>query len=332
MDSSPIQIPDAINCSELKNFTQVPNDLLRNPEISGKAKALLCLLLSNKEGWHSYITSIKNMMKEKESAILSAINELEQHHYLRRVRYRDKQSKTWKGSFWAYTDTPNVFNMEEQAAILNKYGYELVVYQMENPHRENPHVGNPHVGNQGLIILNNNNTNNNNTKLNYIPPTSQVGGECIKSNNKKPSRKELSKQYIPLARYLYDIVRTNRNIEFKPAQIESWAYNICQLIEINGIEPRRIRAALRWYKNHIGEPYVPVIASGQSLRDKFLNLESAMVRENNPPPKNINLPICPNGWKFGSCDEERVGCINCEQDSYKLFLQCKAHRKHLSNT
>ena len=42
-------LPDAINCSITKEFTQIPNDLLRNPEISGKAKSILFLLLSKRK-------------------------------------------------------------------------------------------------------------------------------------------------------------------------------------------------------------------------------------------------------------------------------------------
>ncbi len=60
------QLPDAINCSITKEFTHAPNELLRNPDRSSKAKALLCLLLSNKGGWKSYFTTIGQMMKERE--------------------------------------------------------------------------------------------------------------------------------------------------------------------------------------------------------------------------------------------------------------------------
>jgi hypothetical protein len=70
-------ISDAINCSVTKDFTQVPNELLRNPEMSWKSKGLLCLLLSNKEGWRTYIKTITKMGRDGETSVISGIQELE---------------------------------------------------------------------------------------------------------------------------------------------------------------------------------------------------------------------------------------------------------------
>lgn len=170
---------DAINCSMSKEFTQIPNDLLRNPEISGKAKSIQCILLSNKDGWKSYINGLKNFMSEGETAIRSGLGELEQHGYLKRIRYRNKETKQWVGSFWAYTDTPSHFNIEEQKQQLEEQGLEMYLKE-ENPDVENPDVGNSDVENPGLIILNRNNikkekdqsstSENNKNKYKITPP------------------------------------------------------------------------------------------------------------------------------------------------------------------
>ena len=45
----------------------------------------------------------------------------------------------------------------------------------------------------------------------------------------------------------------------------------------------RIIKALDWYGEHIGEPYIPVIQSGDSLRTKFTNLENAMSKQEKKP-------------------------------------------------
>lgn len=147
-------IYDGINFSTTKEFTQIPNELLRNPEISGKAKALLCLLLSNREGWKSYIITIQKMMKEGEVAIRAAISELEKFGYLLRLKYRDKETKVWKGSFWAYTDLPNEFQITNQLDFLDQNGWEIPDLQ-----NENPHVGSLDRGNPGLKRLINKNSN-----------------------------------------------------------------------------------------------------------------------------------------------------------------------------
>src|SRR4030042_2285510 len=119
------ELPDAINCSIHNNFTQVPNQLIRNPEITAKAKTILSILLSNKEGWHTYIHNLKQMMKEGISGIETGLTELTKYNYLLRVRYRNKITKRWIGSFWAYTDEPGNFNIIDHIKLLDEKGLEI---------------------------------------------------------------------------------------------------------------------------------------------------------------------------------------------------------------
>jgi len=159
------KIPDAIHCGVSKEFTQVPKSLLRNPLITGKAKAILCLLLSNKEGWYSCVPSIVSMMKEGDGSVRAGIAELEKHEYLQRVKYRDKKSKTWQGSFWAYTDQPGKFDMEEQLNVLDQENMEACI--LKNPDMENPDMENSRV----IIIYNNNNKKNLLPAAEHITPS-----------------------------------------------------------------------------------------------------------------------------------------------------------------
>ncbi len=155
---NPIRIPDAVNCTASSNFTQIPNDMLRNPELSAKAKGILCLLLSNREGWSSYITTIMNMMSDGETAIRSGLAELEEAGYLIRLRYREKKSKVSRGMVWCYTDYPYEFNLEQVRSVLNKY--DLEIYQNKN---EIATLGKPKSGFSTSGKPPSNNTNNNNT-------------------------------------------------------------------------------------------------------------------------------------------------------------------------
>jgi hypothetical protein len=156
MERTKNRLPDAVNCSSSTNFTQVSNFLLRNPELSSKAKTVLCILLSNQNGWKSYFTSILSMMKEGESALRSGLKELENYGYLLRIKYRCKKSKIIKGSFWAYTDNPNDFNLQYHLGILDEKSLETIDTQ---PRGGNPREDNPRVDNQALIILSNKKTN-----------------------------------------------------------------------------------------------------------------------------------------------------------------------------
>ena len=217
-----ILIPDAINCSIQKDFTQIPNAFIRNPDISMKAKIILCILLGNKKGWHSYITGIKRMLKEGTSTIKTGVKELEKNHYLLRIRFREKNTKIWRGSFWAYTDIQNTFDIQETVKYLNSKNLECIVNkevypQVKNLQVDKPTVDNLLVDNQPLTILNNNKSNINKTitsaeidKTKKITPTdfdifwklyprktdkgkalTKWNTICNKNNKDKPTLKEI---------------------------------------------------------------------------------------------------------------------------------------------
>ncbi|HUX57833.1 MAG TPA: hypothetical protein VMV77_12720 [Bacteroidales bacterium] len=252
-----LNLPDAINCSISKNFTQVPTKLLRDPNVTSKAKAYLCLLLSNKDGWSSHVTMIQTMVKEKMDAIQSGLQELEGLGYLMRIKYRDKKTKIWKGSFWAYTDHPGKFNVEEQLKILDKIGCEP---QPGFPRLDYPDLGYPRLDNPAYNNINTNNTNNK------------------KINNTLSPTQEKNKIYLPLAKYLYKIISSSKNVKYNLGQIKPWANEIRKLSETNKVSYERIEKALQWYEKNIGGQYIPVILSGTSLREKFVKLEDAMKR------------------------------------------------------
>lgn len=266
--SEKLNLPDAINCSLTKNFTQVPNDLLRNPNITSKAKAILCLLLSNKEGWHSHLNVIRTMIREGPDAIQSGLQELEKHGYLFRSRYRDKKTKVWKGSFWAYTDIPGQFNVEEQLRILTNEGLEP---QPGFPDMGYPHLAYPQLENPDLNNINDKKTNKEKRNISSI--------------------KERNGTYLPLAKYLFNIIRTKKNIRGTPLQVDAWADEIRKLIENNEVSYKRVQQALQWYKRNIGGQYIPVIESGQALRNKFIKLEDAMDREKRFTPDKPKYKI-----------------------------------------
>jgi len=282
-------LPDIINKSSTVNFTQIPNELLRDPSLSFKAKGILCLLLSNKEGWHSYLSTIQQMTCEGITAIRNGISELEKAGYLMKIQYREKQTKVRRGSVWVYTDLPgNFFNMEETLLFLEKKGLEAFILKKnlpENLNIENLNIGSLNIENQRLIILINKKTNNKNINiyLSDFEKSDNMNGENIPSINnkeKKPSIKERNKQYLPIVEKLSDIIQTTKNIKHTPDQLRSWANVIRQLVENNDVPPDRINTALDWYEEHVGEEYVPVIESGNSLREKFVKLENAMQRDN----------------------------------------------------
>ncbi|HSH52405.1 MAG TPA: hypothetical protein VK982_11845, partial [Bacteroidales bacterium] len=291
-----IRIPDIINKSTSKNFTRVPNDMPRNPNISYKAKGILTLLLSNKDGWQSHMSTLSKMSADGISSIKTGLQELEREGYLLRVKYRDKKKKRIRGSFWIYTDIPGQFeDLEETQQLLDSKG--MIVDWPENLKVENLKVenllqGNQQLENHSLKRISNKKTN---SKKTNTPDPSGSGESDIKRNpqdsKNNPSAKERNKKYLPLAKYLSKIVQKKQNIHHPLSQLKSWAEEIRKLHEINKVHPKRIKSALQWYKKNIGGQYVPVIESGASLRSKFVKLENAMKRgsqkqtNNHPKPK-----------------------------------------------
>lgn len=273
-----IRIPDAINCTPSNNFTQISNSVLRNPELSAKAKGILCLLLSNQDGWKSHVESICSMMADGETSIRSGLKELEQMGYLKRLTYRDKEKKARRGTLWCYTDVPGEFNLEREeiVGLLNRYGLEITPNYNESSISGKPKSGKPKFGKPST-----NNTIVNNTKDNIIL------SEKIPEEKDSLNSSNKNNEYIPFAEKLAAIIQTNKNIKVPPARLNNWASEIRKLSQVEGVAPVRIEKALDWYAKNIGGEYIPVIESGVSLRNKFIKLEEAMKRAGELPKNNL---------------------------------------------
>lgn len=102
-----------------------------------------------------------------------------------------------------------------------------------------------------------------------------------KESEEKPKKDKQIKieKYLPLAKYLYQIILTKKNVKRSLGQIKTWADQIRIMIEVENISYERIEKALQWYEKHIGEEYVVEIESGKSLREKFIRLETASTKE-----------------------------------------------------
>lgn len=107
------------------SFTTIPNNFLRDKNISFKAKGLFAYMFSMANGWNFTIRSISNQQNQGEQLIKSALNELKKNRY---VEYR--KFSTGKGEYYLDPE-PNV----------------------EKPHVEKPHQENPHVDIQPVLRI-----------------------------------------------------------------------------------------------------------------------------------------------------------------------------------
>lgn len=82
-----------------KGYTVINNHLLKNTDLSLKAKGLLCLMFSLPENWNFSTAGLTSIVKDGKVSVSSALKELEENKYLIRNPIRDD-----KGVFidWEY--------------------------------------------------------------------------------------------------------------------------------------------------------------------------------------------------------------------------------------
>lgn len=300
--------PDAVYADpNIINFTQIPNNLIEDPNLSWKGLGILVFLLKNKNksGWHTYTSSVIQAKKDKKDSVSSGLTELELLGYVLRFRYFDDKKKI-RGSFFAYTAHPFCFELKyitkwiknkgwgfSPSTINSKQIYEFITKKLKP---DFPVLGFPILGNPPLRIKNIKKERKNKKSISL-------------SERKKQNPSFKTSQII--SKRLALIVSSQKKINCN-SKISSWIKPIELLfsrdLKINGTSneeiKKRVISALVFYKDHIGEPYIPVIESGQSFREKFLKLENAMIRENQ------------NGYQNNSKKEENSNSLNQYDDHY----------------
>lgn len=153
-----------------KNYTQVSNTALRDPNLSLKAKGLYGIINSFLDipDFTLYKTYLETFCKEGRRSFQSSWDELKEHEYL--IQYKLKDEK----GCWIYE-------------------YELV----DDPHTrfadvDNADLDNPDVENVGAI----NNTNSNNTKPNNTKGNNTLSSSSINTAN--TPREESQVAVVPL--------------------------------------------------------------------------------------------------------------------------------------
>lgn len=70
-------------------YVSLPNDIVRNPSISGHAKAMFWYMASRPDGWVFHIKEIQNNFSEGRDRINKSISELVEHGYLEKDQIRE---------------------------------------------------------------------------------------------------------------------------------------------------------------------------------------------------------------------------------------------------
>lgn len=75
-----------------QQFAQIPNAWLRDESLSYRARGILAMLLSHREGWSIGIEDMTTG-SERKDAVRTAVRELEARGYLIRERIRDERGR-----------------------------------------------------------------------------------------------------------------------------------------------------------------------------------------------------------------------------------------------
>lgn len=79
-----------------KNYTVISNDILRNRNLSWKAKGMLCYMLSCDDSWKFSIRGLAEMSSDGISAVSSTLKELEDAGYYKKEKiYENGKIKEW---------------------------------------------------------------------------------------------------------------------------------------------------------------------------------------------------------------------------------------------
>jgi hypothetical protein len=102
-----------------KPYTRIDNDVIRNKNLSWKARGLLAYLLSHSEGYQVRIDTLHTFSKDGHGSTLSGIKELKKAGHMYFVKKQDPQTKQWLAGYWVISERseqPNTLTADNPKA------------------------------------------------------------------------------------------------------------------------------------------------------------------------------------------------------------------------
>lgn len=100
------------------------------------------------------------------------------------------------------------------------------------------------------------------------------------------SKSTVPQKYIKVATKLSKVIKVRHNVVTSKTTINTWAKTLQLLHTKDGVDTKRQKAAINWYKEATDTGYV--IQSATALRNKIISVESAMTRKDYNAPKDFD--------------------------------------------
>ena len=78
-----------VRIQKSKNYSIISNKIIRNKELSLKAKGLMTLILSLPDNWELSVNGLVKIVKESKNTVYSILKELNKKGYVERQVQRD---------------------------------------------------------------------------------------------------------------------------------------------------------------------------------------------------------------------------------------------------
>lgn len=108
-----------VKARRTSDFTQVPNEPLQRPDLSWKAKGLLCYLLSLHDDWVLHLSELPEHSTDGAASTRTAFKELQEAGYILSKKVRQTGSSLYGGWEHIVYDTPQAETAQNKQSTVN---------------------------------------------------------------------------------------------------------------------------------------------------------------------------------------------------------------------
>jgi hypothetical protein len=218
------------------HYTVLANAVLRDENLSFRARGILAAILSRPDNWKTTSESLARETKEGRTAILTALKELEKVGYMTRKKYQNEKGQwIWESLVYDKPQKPMDTEVSPESGF---------------PTTGNPPSDEPTTENGTLIEVTIKNERNEVTK------TSRTYGDEV----------------ISMSNLFADLIQNN-GIN-RPTVTDRWHQDIERLNRIDGYSWEQIEATIRWVQND--SFWQSNVLSPSKLRKQFGALQLKM--------------------------------------------------------